>query len=81
MCIRDRYWAEAVAAQNDNPSLKDRFAALAESLADNEDRILQELLDAQGAPVDIGGYYRPDPEVASAAMRPSTTLNEILASL
>ena len=75
------YWAEAVAAQNDNPSLKDRFAALAESLADNEDRILQELLDAQGAPVDIGGYYRPDPEVASAAMRPSTTLNEILASL
>ena len=75
------YWAEAVAAQNDNPSLKDRFAALAKSLADNEDTILQELLDAQGAPVDIGGYYRPDPEVASAAMRPSATLNEILASL
>ena len=75
------YWAEAVAAQNDNPSLKDRFAALAKSLADNEDTILQELLDAQGAPVDIGGYYRPDPKLASAAMRPSATLNEILASI
>ena len=75
------YWAEAVAAQNDNPSLKDRFATLAKSLADNEDTILQELLDAQGAPVDIGGYYRPDPKLASAAMRPSATLNEILASI
>ena len=75
------YWAEAVAAQNDDPSLKDRFAALGKSLADNEDTILQELLDAQGVPIDVGGYYRPDPELASAAMRPSATLNEILASI
>mgnify|MGYP001336918879 CR=1 FL=1 len=75
------YWAEAVAAQNDDPSLKDRFAALGKSLADNEDTILQELLDAQGVPVDVGGYYRPDPELASAAMRPSATLNKILASI
>ena len=75
------YWAEAVAAQNDDPSLKDKFAALAKNLADNEDTILQELIDAQGEPVDVGGYYRPDPELASKAMRPSPTLNSVLASL
>ncbi len=75
------YWAEAVASQNDDPSLKDKFAALAKNLADNEDTILQELLDAQGEPVDVGGYYRPDPELASQAMRPSPTLNNVLASL
>ncbi|HAK53811.1 MAG TPA: NADP-dependent isocitrate dehydrogenase [Gammaproteobacteria bacterium] len=75
------YWAEAVASQNDDPSLKDKFAALAKNLSDNEDTILQELLDAQGEPVDVGGYYRPDPELASQAMRPSPTLNNVLASL
>jgi isocitrate dehydrogenase len=75
------YWAEAVAAQDADPSLKDRFAALAKSLADNESTILAELLDAQGEAVDVGGYYNPDPTLASNAMRPSTTLNGILASV
>ena len=91
MCIRDRdnrgshyylatYWAEAVAAQNQDPSLKARFANLANDLITNEDKILSELLEAQGAPVNIGGYYRPDPGLAEAAMRPSKTLNEIIDS-
>ena len=75
------YWAEAVAAQDADPSLKDRFAALAKNLADNEATILTELLDAQGEAVDVGGYYNPDPTRAAIAMRPSTTLNDILASV
>ena len=75
------YWAEAVAAQDQDPSLKDKFAALARKLADNEDKIIEELLDAQGAPVAFGGYYYPDPDLTSNAMRPSSTLNDILASL
>ena len=74
------YWAEAVAKQNEDPSLKERFSSLARKLITNEDKILHELLDAQGAPVNIGGYYRPDPELAAAAMRPSKTLNEIIDS-
>ncbi|MDA1299528.1 MAG: NADP-dependent isocitrate dehydrogenase [Proteobacteria bacterium] len=74
------YWAEAVAEQNDDPSLKERFAALARALADNEDKINQELLAAQGAPVDLGGYYLPDAGKANKAMRPSKTLNDILAN-
>jgi len=53
---------------------------LAQSLADNEGRIAAELLDAQGAPVEIGGYYLPDDALASAAMRPSKTLNAALES-
>ncbi len=75
------YWAEAVAAQDADPSLKERFAALAKNLADNEATILAELLDAQGEAVDVGGYYNPDPTRASNAMRPSATLNGILASV
>ena len=74
------YWAEAVAAQNQDPSLKARFGNLANDLITNEDKILSELLESQGAPVNIGGYYRPDPELAEAAMRPSKTLNEIIDS-
>lgn len=74
------YWAEAVAAQDADPSLKDKFAALAKNLSDNEETILAELLDAQGEAVDVGGYYNPDPAQASNAMRPSETLNGILAS-
>ncbi|MCY4530803.1 MAG: NADP-dependent isocitrate dehydrogenase [Gammaproteobacteria bacterium] len=50
-------------------------------MAENEDTIIQELLDAQGAPVELNGYYKPDPEFAIPAMRPSGTLNDILASL
>ena len=72
------YWAEALAAQDADTELKERFAPVAEALASNEDTINTELIDAQGQPVDLGGYYRPDPAKASAAMRPSATLNEII---
>ena len=75
------YWAQELAAQTEDPALAERFAPLAEALAANEDTIVQELEDVQGQPMDIGGYYAPDPEKASAAMRPSTTFNEVLAAL
>lgn len=75
------YWADEMAKQDADHGLKTRFAALAEKLAANEERIYDELMAAQGRPVDIGGYYRPDIEKATAAMRPSRTFNEILASL
>ena len=72
------YWAEALAGQDRDPELKARFADLARQLADNEDKIVQELNEVQGQPVDIGGYYRPANEMAASAMRPSATLNAIL---
>ena len=72
------YWAEAMAANEDDPELAARFAAAAQALANNEQKILTELLTAQGSPVDIGGYYRPDDALATAAMRPSATLNAII---
>ena len=72
------YWAEAMAAQDQDPSLKEKFAAFAKTLHDNEDKINEELLAAQGEPVDIGGYYQPDAELASKAMRPSATFNAAL---
>ncbi len=72
------YWAEALAAQDDDAALKAEFAPLAKALADNETQIIKELVDIQGGPVDIGGYYRPDPAKADAEMRPSATLNAIL---
>lgn len=75
------YWADALAAQDDDPSLQDRFGKFAGHLKDNEDRINEELLAAQGNPVDFGGYYRPNDELADKAMRPSATLNAALASL
>ncbi len=75
------YWAEAVAAQDADPSLKDKFQTLADTLHANEDKINEELLAAQGAPVDVGGYYSPVPELTSKAMRPSTTLNAALDAL
>jgi isocitrate dehydrogenase len=74
------YWAQALAAQNKDPELKSRFAPLAKQLADNESKIVEELGAVQGRPVDIGGYYLPDPQMSSSAMRPSSTLNEILAA-
>jgi isocitrate dehydrogenase len=73
-----RYWAEALAEQTSDAGLAERFSALATALAENEEQILEELLDAQGPAQDIGGYYRPAADRASAAMRPSATLNEIL---
>ena len=75
------YWAETLAAQSNHPDLKARFAPLAKTLEENEEKIVDELIDCQGNPVDIGGYYRPDPALVEAAMRPSKTFNAILASL
>jgi isocitrate dehydrogenase len=72
------YWAEALAAQDDDPALRDQFAPLAKALAENEERIIAELVEIQGEPADVGGYYHPDPAKATAAMCPSKTLNEIL---
>ncbi len=75
------YWAQALAAQDEDAALKARFAPLAKALADNEQKIVEELAAVQGKPVDIGGYYRPDVAKAAAAMRPSATLNSALAAL
>ncbi|HKL20477.1 MAG TPA: NADP-dependent isocitrate dehydrogenase, partial [Tichowtungia sp.] len=75
------YWAEALAAQEDDADLKARFAPLAKTLAENEEKILKELIECQGSPMDIGGYYRPDPALAEAAMRPSETFNAVIAAL
>jgi isocitrate dehydrogenase len=72
------YWAEALAAQTEDRELQARFAKVARQLADNEAKILAELNAAQGSPVELGGYYRPDPARASKAMRPSPTLNAIV---
>jgi isocitrate dehydrogenase len=75
------YWAEALAAQDENAELKARFAPLAKALAENEATILAELNGAQGKAIDIGGYYHPDPVKTAAAMRPSKTFNDTLATL
>src|SRR5690606_4204767 len=75
------YWAQALAAQSDDAELQARFAPLARTLTENEEAIVAELIGAQGAPVDIGGYYQPDWHKASAAMRPSVLFNNAMASL
>ena len=75
------YWAQALAAQDENAELKAKFAPLAKTLADNEATILAELNGAQGKALDIGGYYHPDIARTAAAMRPSRTFNEALAAL
>ena len=75
------YWAQALAEQDEDEDLKTQFLPVAEELSSNETTIIDELNGAQGAPVDIGGYYRPDTELAAAAMRPSSTLNAIIDSL
>ena len=72
------YWAQMLAKQTQDPELQARFSEVARQLADNEDKIVQELIDAQGQPVDIGGYYHPNDEMAAKAMRPSATLNAIV---
>ncbi len=76
-----RYWARAVSEKTGELELSDRFRKVAKALAENEQAILAELEAAQGDPVDIGGYYLPDPSKASAAMRPSPTLNAIIDSI
>ncbi|MGQ0833028.1 MAG: NADP-dependent isocitrate dehydrogenase [Microthrixaceae bacterium] len=75
------YWAEALAAQSDDTDLAAAFAPLAARLAADESAITTELLAVQGQPVDLGGYYLPDPTVAEAVMRPSPTFNAALATL
>jgi isocitrate dehydrogenase len=75
------YWAQALAEQKDDSALAERFAKVAKALSDNEQKIVDELNAAQGAAVDIGGYYMPDDEQAAKAMRPSETLNGIIASV
>jgi isocitrate dehydrogenase len=72
------YWAEALAAQTRDKELQARFAKVARQLGDNEKKIAQDMLDAQGKPMDIGGYYDPDPVKTSKAMRPSATFNAIV---
>ena len=76
-----KYWAEALAAQDDDAELAQAFQPLAEKLADSESQILDELAAAQGHKVDMGGYYCPDRDKVRDAMRPSPTFNEVLASL
>ncbi len=75
------YWAQALAAQDDDAELKGIFTGLASTLQQNEARIVEELNSVQGHAVDIGGYYRPDLDKVSRAMRPSETLNTALASI
>ena len=76
-----RYWAEELAAQTTDPELAAAFAPIAQELADHEEAITAELVGVQGAPVDLGGYYRPDAAKTERVMRPSATLNAILAKL
>jgi isocitrate dehydrogenase len=73
-----RYWAQELSRQSDDAELAAAFAPLAETLAREEDVIVAELNGVQGAPVDLGGYYQPNPAKATAAMRPSKTLNAAL---
>ncbi|CAM2802881.1 NADP-dependent isocitrate dehydrogenase [Rariglobus hedericola] len=75
------YWAQALAKQTSDADLKKAFTPLAEKLTNSEDQIVKELIAVQGKPTDIGGYYQPDNAKASAALRPSATLNTILATL
>lgn len=75
------YWAEALAAQDKDAELKAQFTKVAQALSENEAKINEELIAAQGSPMDIGGYYMPDPALTSKAMRPSETLNKILAEV
>lgn len=75
------YWAQALAEQTDDRALAALFAPAAAAFAQGEAKILEELKAAQGKPVDIGGYYQPNEDKASRAMRPSATLNQVLASI
>ncbi|MEC8958290.1 MAG: NADP-dependent isocitrate dehydrogenase, partial [Chloroflexota bacterium] len=75
------YWAQALADQTKDPELQARFKPVADQMGANEEKIIEELNDAQGQPVDIGGYYHPNHEMAAKAMRPSVTLNAIVDAL
>ncbi|MFJ3696091.1 NADP-dependent isocitrate dehydrogenase [Streptomyces sp. NPDC090052] len=75
------YWARELAAQTDDAQLAGAFSALAKTLGEQEQTIVGELIAVQGSPADIGSYYQPDPEKASAVMRPSATFNRAIATL
>ena len=75
------YWAEAMAAQNDDAGLKAKFSPLAKAMASSEAAIVAELAAVQGKVVEIGGYYHPNPALCAASMRPSATLNRLIDSL
>ena len=75
------YWAQELAKQNDDADLKKTFSSIADKLSANEAQIVSQLNDVQGKEMDIGGYYSPDDDLASAAMRPSNVLNEIIDNL
>ena len=72
------YWAKHLATQSDDAELAQSFAAISAELLAAEEIIIKELIDAQGSPVDMGGYYHPCDDKAGTAMRPSPTLNTIL---
>lgn len=76
-----KFWAEELAAQTEDAELAEAFAPLAESLGEKEEAIVAELLEVQGKPVDLGGYYKPSDELAESVMRPSVTLNKIVEDL
>ncbi len=76
-----QYWAEEIVNQDEDKELKEKFTNLAKELKEKENLILKEIADAEGKPTDIGGYYMPDFEKSSKAMRPSTTLNNLIDSL
>jgi isocitrate dehydrogenase len=75
------YWAQELAAQKEDAELAASFASLAKTLADNEQKIVAELIEVQGKQVDIGGYYKPDEAKVNAVMRPSATFNSSLEAL
>lgn len=75
------YWVQALAQQDEDAELKAKFGPIAEQLSSQEERIVAELNDCQGEPADLGGYYHPDPAKLAKVMRPSETLNQILASI
>ncbi|MEU6331893.1 NADP-dependent isocitrate dehydrogenase [Streptomyces sp. NPDC047049] len=75
------YWAQELAKQTDDPQLAEAFAALAKTLTEQEQTIVDELVAVQGSPADIGGYFQPSVAKASAVMRPSATFNQALATL
>jgi isocitrate dehydrogenase len=75
------YWAQELVSQTDDAELAKAFEGLAKSLSAQEQTVVDELLSVQGSPVDLGGYYRPDPEKVTSVMRPSKTFNDLLGAI
>lgn len=72
------YWAQALAEQNKDPEMKERFAKISNAIEENENQIINDLISVQGNPVDLGGYYKPVDDLAETVMRPSKVLNKII---